>query len=63
MALTNHYSKLASARYIGEWRSPKMLTGSIAIPGITTKILTSATFTEDGQIVSVMVGDRSLVRQ
>ncbi|MFB2934765.1 urea transporter [Aerosakkonemataceae cyanobacterium BLCC-F154] len=56
-------SQLASAHYLGEWKSPEMLTGVITIPGITTKILTSATFTEDGQIVGVVVGDRSLIRQ
>lgn len=55
--------QLASARYIGEWRSQHILSGSIAIPGITAKILTSATFNEDGQIISVMVGDRCLLRQ
>ena len=54
--------KLASVYYIGEWQSEHTLVGTIAIPGITEKIQTSATFAPDGQLIKISVRDRTLSR-
>ncbi|MEY3866914.1 MAG: hypothetical protein RLZZ338_805, partial [Cyanobacteriota bacterium] len=54
--------KLASVHYIGEWESEHTLVGTIAIPGITEKIQTSATFAPDGQLIKISVRDRTLSR-
>ncbi len=55
--------ELASARYTGEWISNETLVGAVTIPGIKNKVLTSATFAQNGEILRVGVGQRSLVRQ
>jgi len=57
------YPPLASARYLGEWRSDGTLAGAIAITGVANQILTAANFDGDGQLISVSVGSRTLLRQ
>ena len=57
------YPPLASARYLGKWLSDGMLAGAIAIPGVASKILTAANFDGDGQLTSISVGSRTLLRQ
>lgn len=57
------YPQLASARYVGQWQADGMLVGAIAIPGVASPLRTVATFERDGQVMSVSVGSRTLVRQ
>lgn len=60
---SSFYPRLASARYGGQWQCDRTLVGAISIPGVTSKISTSATFDRNDQLVAVSVGTRSLVRQ
>ena len=60
---SSFYPRLASARYGGQWQCDRTLVGTISIPGVTSKISTSATFDRNDQLVTVSVGTRSLIRQ
>ena len=57
------YPPLASARYFGQWLADGTLAGAIKIPGVRNKLLTAVSFDYDGQLMSVSVGARSLLRQ
>ncbi|MGE5659535.1 MAG: urea transporter [Actinomycetota bacterium] len=57
------YPRLASARYTGQWQADGTLVGAIAIPGVASQIRTAAIFEQNGQVVSVSVGSRTLVRR
>jgi len=52
------YPRLASVQYVGQWESNDTLIGTISIPGVSSKILTSVSFNPDGQLLSVSVGER-----
>ncbi|HBB31921.1 MAG TPA: hypothetical protein DC064_08990, partial [Cyanobacteria bacterium UBA9273] len=54
--------QLASARYVAQWQSRETLAGSLAIPGIKRQLSLSATFSPEGALLRVDVGDRALVR-
>ncbi len=60
---SSFFSKLASARYVGQWQSESTLMGTIAIPGVTQKLHTAISFDVAHQIVQINVGNRVLVRQ
>lgn len=55
------YPRLASVIYTGEWQSERILVGTIAIPGVKQRVITSVTFDRDYQLIQISVNDRSLV--
>jgi Peptidase family M23 len=59
---SSFYPQLASAKYVGQWQSNGILTGTVAIPKVPSKISTSATFDCNNQLMMVIVGDKALVR-
>ena len=54
--------QLASARYTGVWETENRLCGEIVIPGVRRKLLTVAIFGDDGELLSVGVGEFCLIR-